>query len=43
VLQKDIREKTVYSYELLLPKDKGITHSDLSLDSPPAVAQEKKD
>ncbi len=43
VLQKDIREKTVYSYELLLPKDKEITHSDLSLDSPPAVTQEKKD
>jgi hypothetical protein len=35
VLQKDIREKTVYSYQIILPKEKDIKHSDVSLDLPP--------
>jgi hypothetical protein len=35
VLQKDIREKTVYSYQIILPRDKDIKRSDVSLDLPP--------
>jgi hypothetical protein len=41
VLQKDIREKTVYSYELAIPKGIEIKRSDVNLNLPPTTEQQQ--